>query len=173
MIAIAKAVSYAVNDLRYITGESNKKKHPEKIFRMHDNLLPSKMDAYGIWSAMQLHLGQYRKLKNSVITIRISPSRENTKHFNEDDWLKLWQDFVTEFDKPRMTDKNGKGVSVQTNIANSIHTVWLHHDAEGNHSFSSLLCTFMNHGIIVRFAVYVPATDVSVQMIDSTLSVVM
>ena len=131
MIAIAKAVSYGVNDLRYITGESNKKKHPEKIFRMHDNLLPSKMDAYGIWSAMQLHLGQYRKLKNSVITIRISPSRENTKHFNEDDWLKLWQDFVTEFDKPRMTDKNGKGVSVQTNIANSIHTVWLHHDAEG------------------------------------------
>lgn len=108
-----------------------KKKHPEKIFRIHDNLLPSKMDAYGIWSAMQLHLGQYRKLKNSVITIRISPSRENTKHFNEDDWLKLWQDFVTEFDKPRMTDKNGKGVSVQTNIANSIHTVWLHHDAEG------------------------------------------
>lgn len=89
MIAIAKAVSYGVNDLRYITGESNKKKHPEKIFRMHDNLLPSKMDAYGIWSAMQLHLGQYRKLKNSVITIRISPSRENTKHFNEDDWLKL------------------------------------------------------------------------------------
>ena len=27
MIAIAKAVSYGVNDLRYITGESNKKKH--------------------------------------------------------------------------------------------------------------------------------------------------
>jgi len=130
MIAIAKAVSYGVNDLRYITGESHNKKHPEKIFSIHDNLLPSNMDAYGIWSAMQLHLGQYRKLKNSVITIRISPSSENTKYFNEEDWLKLWQDFVREFDKPRVTDKNGKGVPVQTNIANSIHTVWLHQDSQ-------------------------------------------
>ena len=30
MIAKAKAISYGINDLRYITGESKHKKHPEK-----------------------------------------------------------------------------------------------------------------------------------------------
>ena len=40
MIAKAKAISYGINDLRYITGESKHKKHPEKIYRVLDNLLP-------------------------------------------------------------------------------------------------------------------------------------
>ena len=34
MIAKAKAISYGINDLRYITGESKHKKHPEKIYRV-------------------------------------------------------------------------------------------------------------------------------------------
>ena len=33
MIAKAKAISHGINDLRYITGESQHKKHPEKIYR--------------------------------------------------------------------------------------------------------------------------------------------
>ncbi len=38
MIAKAKAISHGINDLRYITGESKHKKHPEKIYRVLDNL---------------------------------------------------------------------------------------------------------------------------------------
>ncbi len=34
MIAKAKAISYGINDLRYITGESKHKKHPEKILTL-------------------------------------------------------------------------------------------------------------------------------------------
>lgn len=34
MIAKAKAISHGINDLRYITGESQHKKHPEKIYRV-------------------------------------------------------------------------------------------------------------------------------------------
>lgn len=30
MIAKAKAISHGINDIRYITGESHNKKHPEK-----------------------------------------------------------------------------------------------------------------------------------------------
>lgn len=45
MIAKAKAISHGINDLRYITGESQHKKHPEKIYRVLDNLLPSEPDA--------------------------------------------------------------------------------------------------------------------------------
>ena len=48
MIAKAKAISYGINDLRYITGESKYKKHPEKIYRVLDNLLPPDLDAMGI-----------------------------------------------------------------------------------------------------------------------------
>ena len=44
MIAKAKAISHGINDLRYITGESQHKKHPEKIYRVLDNLLPSQPD---------------------------------------------------------------------------------------------------------------------------------
>lgn len=35
MIAKAKAISYGINDLRYITGESKHKKHPEKIYMQY------------------------------------------------------------------------------------------------------------------------------------------
>ena len=34
MIAKAKAISHGINDIRYITGESHNKKHPEKIYRV-------------------------------------------------------------------------------------------------------------------------------------------
>ena len=47
MIAKAKAISYGINDLRYITGESKHKKHPEKIYRVLDNLLPPGTGRYG------------------------------------------------------------------------------------------------------------------------------
>ena len=77
MIAKAKATSYGINDLRYITGESKHKKHPEKIYRVLDNLLPPEMDAMGIWNSMQLTLSQHRPIKNSIIRIELSPSHEH------------------------------------------------------------------------------------------------
>ena len=64
MIAKAKAISHGINDIRYITGESQHKKH-----RVLDNLLPSEPDAMGIWNSMQLTLSQHRPIKNSVISI--------------------------------------------------------------------------------------------------------
>ena len=56
MIAKAKAISHGINDLRYITGESQHKKHPEKIYRVLDNLLPSEPDAIGTVSYTHLTL---------------------------------------------------------------------------------------------------------------------
>lgn len=52
MIAKAKAISHGINAIRYITGESQYKKHPEKIYRVLDNLLPSQPDTMG---DMELH----------------------------------------------------------------------------------------------------------------------
>lgn len=48
MIAKAKAISHGINDIRYITGESHNKKHPEKIYRVLDNMMPLEPDAMGV-----------------------------------------------------------------------------------------------------------------------------
>ena len=131
MIAKAKAISHGINDIRYITGESQHKKHPEKIYRVLDNLLPSEPDTMGIWNSMQLTLSQYQPIKNSIIRIELSPSPEHTQFYDIKDWQKLWHDFVEEFDKQVITGKDGKVRSCQTNLANSKYTVWLHTESKG------------------------------------------
>lgn len=79
MIAKAKAISHGINDIRYITGESHNKKHPEKIYRVLDNMMPLELDAMGVWNSMQLTLSRFRPVKNSVIRIELSPSPEHTR----------------------------------------------------------------------------------------------
>ena len=113
MIAKAKAISHGINDLRYITGESQHKKHPEKIYRVLDNLLPSEPDAMGIWNSMQLTLSQHRPIKNSVIRIELSPSPKHTQFYDIEDWQKLWQDFAEEFDKQVISARTEKSVPVR------------------------------------------------------------
>ena len=131
MIAKAKAISHGINDLRYITGESQHKKHPEKIYRVLDNLLPSEPDAMGIWNSMQLTISQHRPIKNSVIRIELSPSPKHTQFYDIEDWQKLWQDFAEEFDKQVITGKDGKVRSYPTNLAGSKYSVWLHTESKG------------------------------------------
>ena len=132
MIAKAKAISHGINDLRYITGESQHKKHPEKIYQVLDNLLPSaEPDAMGIWNSMQLTLSQYRPIKNSVIRIELSPSPEHTQFYDIEDWQKLWKEFAEEFDKQVITGKDGKVRSCPTNLAGSKYSVWLHTESKG------------------------------------------
>lgn len=116
MIAKAKAISHGINAIRYITGESLNKKHPEKIYRVLDNLMPSQPDTMGIWNSMQLTLSRFKPIKNSVIRIELSPSAEHTRFFDIEDWQKLWQDFAAEFDKQVFTGKDGKVRSCQTNL---------------------------------------------------------
>lgn len=131
MIAKAKAISHGINAIRYITGESQNKKYPEKIHRILDNLLPSQPDAMGIWNSMQLTLSRFRPIKNSVIRIELSPSAEHTQFFDTEDWQQLWQDFVAEFDKQVIIGKDEKIRSYPTHLANSKYTVWLHTESEG------------------------------------------
>lgn len=126
MIAKAKSISHGINDLGYITGESRNKKHPERIFHVKDNLLPPGLDAAGIWDSMQLTLAKFKKVKNSVIRIEVSPAPEHTKNFTINDWQKLWDDFINEFDNIELYDKNGKTYSSKTNLKESKGTVQLH-----------------------------------------------
>lgn len=149
MIAKAKAISYGINDLRYITGESKHKKHPEKIYRVLDNLLPPDLDAMGIWNSMQLTLFQHRPIKNSIIRIELSPSPEHTSFYDIEDWQKLWHEFAEEFDKQTITGKDGKVRSSPTNLANSKYTVYLHMESKGKvPHLHAAICRFDENGNI-------------------------
>lgn len=149
MIAKAKAISYGINDLRYITGESKHKKHPEKIYRVLDNLLPPELDAMGIWNSMQLTLSQHRPIKNSIIRIELSPSPEHTSFYDIEDWQKLWHEFAEEFDKQTIIGKDGKVRSCPTNLANSKYTVYLHMESKGKvPHLHAAICRFDENGNI-------------------------
>ena len=82
MIAKAKSISHGINDISYITGESRNKKHPERIFHVKDNLLPPGLDATGIWDSMRLTLDKFKKIKNSVIRIEVSPAPVSYTHLS-------------------------------------------------------------------------------------------
>ena len=131
MIGKAKAISHGINNLRYIMGESKNKKFPEKINFICTQLIPQGLDAMGVWESMQASLVGHDKLKNSLIQVEISPSKEHTKHFTFEDWEKLWQDFVEEFDKQTIKDKNGKEKNKPTNLAGSKAVVYLHEESRG------------------------------------------
>lgn len=130
MIGKAKSISHGINDIRYITGESRNKKHPERIFHVKDNLLLPGLDATGIWDSMQLTLAKSKRVKNSVIRIEVSPAPEHTKDFGINDWQKLWDDFIDEFDNIELLDKNGRTYSPKTNLKGSKGSVWLHEESK-------------------------------------------
>ena len=126
MIGKAKSISYGINDIRYITGESRNKKHPELIYHVKDNLLPCRLDAQGVWDMMK---ARAPKGKN-VIRIEVSPAKEHTENFTRRDWEQLWDDFVREYDSMEFKDKHGEVYSHKTNFAGSIYSVWLHLESD-------------------------------------------
>ena len=130
MIGKAKSISHGINDIRYITGESRNKKHPERIHHVKDNLLPPGLEATGIWDSIRLTLAKSKRVKNSVIRIEVSPAPEHAKGFTINDWEKLWDDFIDEFDNIELYDKNGRTYSPKTNLKGSKGSVWLHEESK-------------------------------------------
>ena len=71
MIGKAKSISHGINALRYITGESKNKKHPELIYHIKDNLFPCRLDAQGVWDMIKAHAPTGK----NMIRIEISPAK--------------------------------------------------------------------------------------------------
>lgn len=130
MIGIAHAVSYGINTLRYIKGESEKKRHPEEIYHICNQFLANDMDAMGMWTMMNFKTMSHPGMKNCLFHIEISPAKEYTNHFTMADWKQLWNEFVDEFDKQQLYGKDGKMISGKTNIAGSMASVWLHRESK-------------------------------------------
>lgn len=130
MIGKAKAIPHGINDLRYIMGESKNKEHPEKINFVCSQHLLQGLDAMGVWESMQVSLDGH-ELKNSLLRIELSPPQEYTQDYTFKDWKDLWNDFIKEFDKQTINDKNNKVSSKPTNLAGSKYVVYLHEESKG------------------------------------------
>ena len=111
MIAKAKSISHGINAIRYMSGESESKKHPEKIYHVCNQYLSDDMDAMGIWTMMNFASMHKPNVKNNIIRLEISPAMEHTKNFTLSDWQDLWNQFVREFDRQEIYDSKGNLVS--------------------------------------------------------------
>ncbi len=131
MIAKATAISHGINALRYITGESAHKIHPEKIHHIVSYFFDGAFTARSMLEAIKFKCADYPRLKNNIIRIEISPAEEYTRNFINEDWEKLWKEFASVFDSLEITDEQtGKLISPKTHIARSKATVWLHRDSQ-------------------------------------------
>ena len=130
MIAIATSVSYGGNYLRYST-----RKEDADIVKIHK--LPEGLSATTMWKMMEAtqlkfraKLNRHRPLVNTLIKIEVSPSREETEGWTLEDWVKLSDDFIREFDAVDLSGKAGRASAKSTNLRNSQYVVMLHHDSD-------------------------------------------
>lgn len=128
MIAKARAISHGANSMRYVVN-----KDKADIIKLH--LLPDNVSAESLWSRMLLHQakfsGEYPKaIKNNMIRIEVSPTSEETKGWTNDDWEKLADDFIREFDSIDLSKEAKRAKDRHTNLRNSQYVVSLHRDSK-------------------------------------------
>lgn len=129
MIAKAAVISHGVNAVRYAT-----EKDKAEIIKL--NLLPDDIPLEGIWQRMVIHqkkfeatLSRYRTLKNTAIRIEVSPARNESEEWTHDDWKRLTDDFVQEFDMVNMSSRADRESAARTNLGGSQYAVALHRDS--------------------------------------------
>ncbi len=134
MIALAESVSHGCNTLRYITGETPNKKHPERVYHIYNNLMPDSLDARGMWDSFKITLANNGKakgrMKNTVMSFVLSPQPDQVRNFSDEDWKKLGLEFLAIFDELTLRDENGNVYSEPTNILGSKFTMWRHDDSK-------------------------------------------
>src|SRR5574344_14165 len=132
MIAKAACITHGANATRYSVDK-------DKAELVKVNLLPADIEPEAIWQRMQVHqkkfeakINRYRTLKNGMIRMEISPTREETEGWTMYDWVRLADEYIHEFDHADMRNPKRKTIPKPTNLANSQYVVSLHHDSKGH-----------------------------------------
>ena len=129
MIAKAKSIAHGSISIDYITrlGEA-------EIIAL--NHLPDDVEPSTWYYQMMLHqktshrLARGRPLKNTIIRMEISPSREESANFKKEDWKKLFWDTLKAMDAIDLGQKGGHRKIGKTNLANSQAVATLHRDSK-------------------------------------------
>lgn len=130
MIAKAKVISHGANAIRYSVDK-------DKAEIVKTNLLPDDISPTAMWLRMlavqkmfEDKLHRYHPLKRNMIRIEVSPTSEETKDWTMDDWQRLADDFIREFDAVDLSAKSRRKTAKSTNLKESQYVVALHRDSK-------------------------------------------
>ena len=130
MIAKAKVISHGANAIRYSVDK-------DKAEIVKTNLLPDDIAPTAMWARMlalqkkfEDVLNRHHPLKRNMIRMEVSPTSEETRGWDMEDWQKLADDFIREFDAIDLSKKSKRKSATTTNLKNSQYVVALHHDSK-------------------------------------------
>lgn len=128
MIAKAKSIAHGGVSLGYITRQGK-----AQVVKL--NHLPEDASPQAIYGYMKLHQKlreeelQCRPLKNNMIRMEISPSKEESEGWTLEDWKQLADDFVQAFDRVRLPGEEGRYRS-PCRLPKSQYIITLHTDSK-------------------------------------------
>ena len=130
MIAKAATISHGGNAVRYSVNK-------DKAEIVKVNFLPDDISADAMYQRMVLKQKEFastinkgRPLKRNVIRMEISPTKEESAGWTQDDWVKLANEYIQVFDSIDLSKKAKRASAKSTNVRNSQYVVALHHDAK-------------------------------------------
>ena len=138
MIAKAKSIAHGGVSLGYITRQGK-----AQVVKL--NHLPEDASPQAIYGYMKLHQKlreeefQRRPLKNNMIRMEISPSKEESQGWTLEDWKQLAEDFVQAFDRVRLPGEE-KRYRSPCRLANSQYIITLHTDSKSGTPHLHLDC---------------------------------
>ena len=129
MIAIAKAISHGANAIRYSVDKD--KADIVKVNHLPDDITPMSMWArmLALQKQYEAKLSQHRPVKNNAIRIEVSPTAEETEGWTLDDWNRLAEDFIREFDAVDLSASTKCKRAKSTNLKGSQYVATLHCDS--------------------------------------------
>ena len=130
MIAKAKVISHGANAIRYSVDK-------DKAEIVKTNLLPDDISPTAMWARMlalqkkfEDKLNRYHPLKLNMIRIEVSPTSEETQGWTMEEWQRLADDFIREFDAVDLSAKSKRKSAKATNLKDSQYVVALHRDSK-------------------------------------------
>lgn len=130
MVAEAISIHHGANAVRYAVDK-------DRADLIKANFLPEGISAEAMWQRMDLHLTMVasdnpkrRPLKNTVIRMEISPTKEETAEWSMADWERLTNEFIQEFDSIDLSESTKRASSKATHLANSQYVSALHRDSD-------------------------------------------
>ena len=130
MIAKAKVISHGANAIRYSVDK-------DKAEIVKANLLPDDISPTAMWARMlalqkkfEDKLNRYHPLKRNMIRIEVSPTSEETQGWTIENWQRLADDFIREFDAVDLSAKSKRKSAKATNLKDSQYVVALHRDSK-------------------------------------------
>ena len=119
MIAKAKVISHGANAIRYSVDK-------DKAEIVKTNLLPDDISPTAMWARMlalqkkfEDKLNRYHPLKRNMIRMEVSPTAEETQGWTMEDWQRLADDFIREFDAVDLSARSRRKSAKATNLKDS------------------------------------------------------